>query len=223
MNRWWLTFILLSSLFSKGGVWSAGAETTPAATLPRELVVAGAPAGAITVDYYPIEGRTLAELRRALRENGPVDSGGVARDAFAGWHMTWRWPRRADGSPDFESVEVRCTGTVRLPRWSPPEGTDTPLIAEWDRYLRAVMDHERRHLEHCFADREAVRAAIVRAARERVDLTPADAHRVARQVLKETRARDRALDAITDHGKKHGALLAQTLPKSATETRALTP
>jgi len=165
------------------------------------------------VEYYSVEGATLDELRAALRKYGPVDSGGVPRDAFAGWHMTWRWSRRADGSPDFASVVVECTGKVRLPQWSSPKGTDTFLVAEWNRYLRAVMDHERRHLEHCFSDRENVRAAIIAASRERSDLTPQDAHRIARTILKKTRARDRALDTTTDHGRKEGAVLAQNLPR----------
>lgn len=209
MNRRWLISILLSSLFSS---WAAANGAAGDLTLlPPELRIEGAPADAVSVEYYRVEGATLEELRAALRKNGPVDQAGVSRDAHAGWHMTWRWPRRADGSPDFGAVVVRCTARVTLPRWEPTPETDARVVREWDRYLRAIMNHERRHVEHCFLDRERVRAAIVGAAAERPDFTTDEAHRVAREILKETRARDRALDKNTDHGRKEGAILAKTL------------
>jgi predicted secreted Zn-dependent protease len=173
-------------------------------------VVAGSAPGDISVQYYDIDGATLAELKAEITRKGPTDKFGVRRDAFAAWHMTWRWPRGSAGEPLYGDTTVNCTGTVTLPRWEPPADSDPSVRSEWQRYIEAMMRHERRHLAHCFAERKNVRAALERAHREDPDLTTEEANRIVRQILKQIHAKDRAYDTATDHGRNEGVRLQLT-------------
>jgi predicted secreted Zn-dependent protease len=208
MNHRWLTYTLLSLLFSNSAVARDAEENRVAAVPPPpQFVVAGAAPGQISLVYYEITGTSLAELDAAMGELGPTDNQGTRRHAFAAWHMTWRWPRSKDGAPDFSRTKVECTGTVTVPRWSPPANTAPSLIEAWERYLAALLRHESRHLEHCFAERERVSALLARASREDPSLTPAAANGIVREVLKEIHARDRAYDVTTSHGRTEGVQL----------------
>ena len=208
MNHRWLTYTLLSLLFSNIA-FARDAERTRVAGAPPppEFVVAGAVPGQITFIYYDITGNSVAELNAAMGKLGPTDNQGVRRHAFAAWHMRWRWPRGGDGTPDFARTTVECTGEVTVPRWAPSPDTSPSLVETWERYIAALLRHESRHLEHCFAQRENVRALLARAHREDPSLTPAAANGLVRGILKEIHARDRAYDAATDNGRAEGARL----------------
>jgi len=208
MNHRWLTFILLSLLFSnRVALLHSEERAVSFEPAPPELLVEGASPEAIVVRYYDIEGRNVQELKAALKKGGPSDELGVTRDAFAGWHLTWRWPLDENGRPDFSQTSVACTGKVTLPRWRPPLDASPALREEWRRYPEALIRHERRHLDHCFSNRERVRKAVVVASRTESDLTAERANALVRKHLREIRSLDIAYDSATDHGKKEGVEL----------------
>lgn len=208
MNHRWLTFILLSLLFSNPVALLRGEERAISFEhAPPELVVDGASPEEISVGYYEIEGWTGAELRAALKKHGPSDDLGVTRDAFAGWHLTWRWPLDGNGRPDFARTTVSCTGKVTLPRWRSAPDASPELAAEWRRYSEALIRHERRHLDNCFSNRERIRNALIVASRAEPNLTAEEANSLVREHLRAIRASDMAYDSRTDHGKKEGVEL----------------
>lgn len=208
MNHRWLTCILLSLLFSNvvALLHSEERDPTSESTLP-ELTVRGVSPEEVSVHYFDIEGRTVEELKNAIKKGGPSDNLGVPRDAFAGWHLTWRWPLQENGTPDFMRTVVACTGKVTLPRWRPPTDASPAVIAEWRRYFDALVRHERKHLEHCFSNREKVRLAVIAAFKVEPNLTAEEANGIVTRHLKEIRALDVAYDATTENGKKEGVRL----------------
>ena len=208
MNHRWLTFTLLSLLFSNPpSAQCAASENAPVESVPGDLMVAGAPAGSIVVRYYDVIGGTAEELRTEIKTKGPVDGSGIPRDAYAGWRLTWHWPKDSAGRPDFTQTEVRCTGEVTLPRWIPHSDADPSLTAEWHRYLSAMMRHERGHLEHCFEMRAKLVSALIEAARGDPALSAEGARKITRRFLKEIRRLDSEFDRETDHGRREGVTL----------------
>jgi predicted secreted Zn-dependent protease len=130
---------------------SSRTETAPYASLAQALSPCLPPPpqvrlfaqSGISVEYYDVPVRTLSEITPFMRSSGPQDEDGIRRDALLSWDISWRWEHR--DRPLGDTVRVRSTTRLVLPRWCP--GTFVPLHdqQEWLRYLLMVLEHEAGH------------------------------------------------------------------------------
>lgn len=140
-----------------------------------------------TMTDSDVSGATLADVVAVL--SGRDEAG----------HCTWDWP-----TWDFEAVSddghprvlrMSMTVTIEMPRWV-ERGTASPAEqAEWDRFYRALLAHERGH------ERRAVTSA--RALYERLLRTRArDLETAFENGKARIQAESDAYDAATHHGMK---------------------
>ncbi|KQT86231.1 DUF922 domain-containing protein [Aurantimonas sp. Leaf443] len=115
------------------------------------VVLSALPAGAATVrestTYFPVKGRTLAELDASLSRQGPLVTGTGARHPGA-------TEVRFDGHVDYKRVGRLCAvGTPRLaldlkitlPRWVQPRRTAPDVVLVWQTLEKDIRRHEAEH------------------------------------------------------------------------------
>jgi predicted secreted Zn-dependent protease len=145
------------------------------------------------VRYYDITGSTEQDLRHQMTAQGPE-----GYDAFTRWNVRWNWPGRGEADCRLKEAEVSYEVTVTFPRWMPTAETTPELVAKWNRYVRALADHEQLHVDNVVKRFPAVVAAIRNA-------TCLTAEAAAQAALNPIRLFDAQYDLNTDHGRTQGA------------------
>lgn len=167
------------------------------------LVVAADPAAAfagvpnVVIVQYPVEGREPAAIRASLDARRPtVPDTGVRVDALTRWDIGWGWRGNRSDLCGLSNAVVGFSATVQLPHLTTVVAPD--VRAKWHAYLAALVAHEARHARAAYAARREVLAALRGA-------TCATANAAGAAVLATIRARDAAVDRVTDHGRTEGA------------------
>lgn len=158
----------------------------------------------ITFTSYDVSGDTLEELYGALRQYGPKDDEGNTRYAYTRWKVKWRWRSRGDGTIDARSVDLACSASVHLPRLVNRERHDPALLAHWDTFIERTRNHERNHIEHVRRGAPRIAQMIQKRAGSKGILSSKKAKAIARTVVADLHAMDRAYDMRTNHGKTEG-------------------
>ena len=185
----------LCSLFCLWLITGCNASSTalPALTPFESVAIPNA-----TIIYYDISGSTEDQLRDQLNVLGPVGYDGHKGDATTQWHITWQWPASPDGSCRLSEMVISHTITVILPRWNPPQSAPSKLVAKWDAYLSALVEHEAGHVGLVVANLQRVAEAIQGATCE-------TANTAGEAILSEIRKGDVEYDTVTNHGATQGA------------------
>ena len=158
----------------------------------------------VRIDYYPVRGASVAEIRRDLLRNGPKDRTGKPRAARTDWSLAWRYAVRPE--PDacvVTQVEASVAITTTLPDLSTP--VPQPVRSQWTALASQLAEHEDGHRQIALACRDELwrRLAAVRPASDCAEL-----HRTldltGRAAVAECRARDDGFDRETNHGVESG-------------------
>lgn len=145
--------------------------------------------------YYEVVGRSDLEVLSQLRQLGPKLGTG-AHSAVTVWSIRWEWP----DSPTCQPVELKTSVQVTFPLWRPPGGAPSSSVGNWQRFVRALAEHEAQHVANA---NEAITALQT----QMLSATCADISAIGNAVLTALRERDRALDEATQHGAAQGATL----------------
>jgi len=161
----------------------------------------------VRIDYYPVEGRSVAEIRRDLLRNGPRDRRGQPRAARTDWSLAWHYAVRPE--PDacvVTQLETSVAITTTLPDLSTP--VPQPVRSQWQALASQLAEHEDGHRQIALACRDELsrRLAAVRPTSDCAEL-----HRAldltGRAAVAECRARDDGFDRETNHGVRRGSRL----------------
>ena len=154
----------------------------------------------VRIDYYPVQGASVAEIRRDLLRNGPKDRAGKPRAARTDWSLAWRYAVRT--SPNacvVTEVEASVAITTTLPDLSTP--VPQPVRSQWNALASKLAEHEDGHRRIALDCRDELsrRLAAVRPTSDCAEL-----HRTldltGRAAVAECRARDDGFDRETNHG-----------------------
>jgi predicted secreted Zn-dependent protease len=151
-----------------------------------------------TVVYYDISGSTENELRDQLDVLGPVGYDGYKGDSTTRWYLTWHWPTNQDGSCQIDQTILSYEITVILPRWKQTEGASARLVAKWEQYTAALIEHEKGHVDLVVFNAPKV-AEVIKGAQCEM------ANAVGEMILAEIRKQEVQYDATTNHGATQGA------------------
>ncbi len=156
--------------------------------------------------YYDVEGRTPYTLLEHLTEHGPVVNG----KRFFGlteWEVNaeYRWKEHTTRC-SIEDLTVRVMVKTHLPQWHPPAGTPFETRTAWDRFVRALDEHEDGHRRFAEEAGEAIRWRLISLHTPTCDRIREEAQRVVVAVLDEYDAHNRAYDAETGHGRTQDAV-----------------
>lgn len=175
-------------------------------------VLPHAPAGAAVVQEhvqrpYPVQLQPGQSLHQALQGATPIAVDGRRFHGYTRWNVRWnyRWWREASGRCRITEVTTRLTTEVQLPEL---RGATPAQQASFDRYLRALSQHEQGHVQLGRDAAQAIDQGIAR-------LPPAadcptlerQADALGRRLLQEHVERERQYDRDTGHGAAQGARL----------------
>lgn len=161
----------------------------------------------VRIDYYPVAGASVPEIRRDVLRHGPKDREGKPRAARTDWSLAWRYSVRPE--PDacvLTQVEASVAITTTLPDLATP--VPQPVRSQWQALAEQLAEHEDGHRRIALECRDELsrRLAAVRAASDCAELHRT-LDRTGRAAVAECRARDDGFDRETDHGVRGGAQL----------------
>jgi predicted secreted Zn-dependent protease len=154
----------------------------------------------VRIAYYPVEGASVAEIRRDLLRKGPKDADGLPRAARTDWSLGWRYAtRREAGGCVAGKLETSLAITTTLPSLS--GAAPTPVRSQWSALASALEDHEREHRAIALACRDELQRRLsgVRGADD-CDALRRALDAVGRSAVAECRARADVFDRATQHG-----------------------
>jgi predicted secreted Zn-dependent protease len=154
----------------------------------------------VRIAYYPVQGRSVAEIRRDLARNGPRDRAGQPRAALTDWSLGWRYAlRREPNACVATQLETPLAITTTLPSLSTP--VPEHVHSQWSALEAALAEHEHGHRRIALECRDELsrRLAAVASASDCAALRRALDH-TGRAALAECRARDDGFDRATNHG-----------------------
>jgi predicted secreted Zn-dependent protease len=175
---------------------------------PRPSVSRPMPAGVVvrgSIDRYSIEGASVQEITRSLREARQREGG------FAGhYRARFRWTYNLSEAGiragcRVTNIRVELESLIRSPEWKQPSGAAEDLVKAWQTYSTALEDHERQH------ENIAIRAAgdLVQRLQRLTDLScrqlRLDVQREGTAMSQAMQERQVALDDETRHGATTGA------------------
>ena len=172
---------------------------TPAVAQDSGPAFAGIPN--VTIDYYPVTGTSIAEIRTAMAAKGLRDSSdGSAVDALTRIELRWHWPGDGKRRCNLAKAKVEFKATVTMPRLADADAVPDAVRTLWYAFAAALAAHEAGHVRHGHSRVADMKAAILAS-----DCAGANAAALA--VVAETTRRDREYDRETAHGRLQGAVL----------------
>jgi predicted secreted Zn-dependent protease len=158
------------------------------------------------VEYFDVSGSSPQELRADLGRLGPVADNGVRGDAYTRWRIAWKFDLTERGKTCIAgNFAVDLTVTMILPRWEPPQGAVSALVALWDQYSTALRFHEEGHHRIARAAAEEVERRLRAAARgEGCKPLENTLKALVDEVLADYRRKQADYDRETDSGRAQG-------------------
>ena len=157
-------------------------------------------------NYYKVTGSTEREIRDSMNRVRRA-AGTGEHDAFTRWKVDCTFTTRATPTGHrLNTFNSRTTILVTLPRWPAPGNADASLRNEWDRFVKALGDHEAGHVQ-------CARAAASEVHRRVKDIgetsdneaLSAQINATVAAVISEYREHEKAFDQRTQHGAAQGA------------------
>lgn len=194
-----------------------GRPPAPAAALasgePPDLAAVPTPEAPvftiIDVAPYVVRGRTAEEILLSLRRRGPKADGaeffGLTETQMAFTYNTVQ----GEAGCTLEGLRLDLHVAVTLPEWQDRARAPRTLAREWDRFERALRQHEDTHRE--IAERGAREAYHVLRSMRQPSCEGIDeaARELATRVRERNEARQHAYDRRTRHGRTEGAVWPQ--------------
>jgi predicted secreted Zn-dependent protease len=160
----------------------------------------------VTTNYYTVTGTTAAELIKSKAQARPRKDKGPF-DAYTDWNIHWTFKCRQRGDRfAIDSLEIRTTVAVTLPRWVAPAEASRDLVERWQQYVRGLGLHELGHLTLArLATAELQQqVAALKPYPTAKELTEAAGH-TGTSVVEKYRQKEGDYDLETGHGAKQGA------------------
>jgi predicted secreted Zn-dependent protease len=149
----------------------------------------------VQVSFYPVEGKTAAQLRASMMERGPIGHENIRFYAYTLWHMKIAEAKIAGVENSAKHRELSCYISMFLPFLRPDSSRSIESELQWTHFMSSIVAHESRHVRN-----------VVRACRQlsRVQLKDSFLLAISRRLKK----RDQEYDARTQHGKLEGVKLS---------------
>jgi predicted secreted Zn-dependent protease len=145
-------------------------------------------------EFYDVPGSTAGELAAEMDELGPVVEGRPALAATF-WDVGWTYQtEEAAGLCVIRRVDMRLDVRVALPRWTPPASASPLLVADWNRFVRAVSEHEAGHVDLAAEAARRVRSRLTGMSGPSCAALQARASEEGDKIIAEYRERNRQFD-----------------------------
>jgi predicted secreted Zn-dependent protease len=163
-----------------------------------------------TTNYYPVTGDDLRAIHLSLRQSQPRRSAG-GYDGLAVWNINWRFSASQNGSVcRLATFTTTTTINITLPRWVAPTNASAAVRAEWDRYIRALGQHEYGHAQYALAAAGEMQRRLKEVSEDgSCEGLKQRVNSFCQAIVQKYKQLDSAYDERTDHGRNEGARLGR--------------
>ncbi len=161
------------------------------------------------ISYYPVFGRTIAEISNSIGQNTPSKEGDVFYAGVTVWDLNSSFEMLSTPAGcSLANSQVYLNTTIHLPQLADPDQVSEGVRSEWTRFSNALKTHEMMHAKNAYRAASTLLNKInnlttsVKCDRARIiiqDGTDALIQRITDF--------DRDLDHETKHGRTQGAFL----------------
>lgn len=179
-------------------------------------LAAAFPAGAQHVgyrtNYYAVTGATVREIHHSLRESRPWKREG-GHDASTIWKVTWRFNTTYNGSVcRVAGFSTTASITITLPRWAAPTNAADTVKAEWDRYIKALGQHEFGHAQFALLAAAEMQKRVKELGSDAsCDSLKQRINGLCDAIVQSHKQLELAYDQRTEHGATQGARLGRNM------------
>ncbi len=158
-------------------------------------------------DYYSVEGSSVQQLSASMKSRRPFD-----HNAYTAWYIDWNYSFSIH--PDrweLREFDVRVQIRYTLPQWKRPTHVDPKTAVEWERFLKAVVEHEKGHANiglRCASEIKEVINFTTWEGKTR-DEVKKKVDAKCKSILARFKALEARYDEDTDHGRTQGARLGR--------------
>ena len=157
---------------------------------------------------YVVLGDSLHAVRSDMQRIGPIDDG---RHQFAHtWaNFAWSYPfTQSEGRCTTGPVKVEMEVVQTFPQWLDSKRQPKRIAAEWERWLRATVEHEASHRQIALLTARAMVAELPKVEGDAdCNVVAQRANDRGNELLADMRRQHAELDKNTEHGAKTGAVL----------------
>ena len=176
---------------------------------PADDRAPNAPLGVIVDDHvvtYPVRGRTVAEVRRAL---GSAATGATLTGSYGEEHssLRWQWNARASVGLGCELHDVRITVTssITVPAWVADSAAEPGMAERWAAFDAALRRHERGHEAIAYATAGTLAQSLRHVRSARCADAGIAGNQLGAQAIDALQRAQRQYDDSTGHGRTQGA------------------
>jgi len=149
---------------------------------------------------YDVAGASLTDVVAAME--------GMDEAGRAEWWPAWAYDTDENG--EITAVRVSVDSAITLPRWVDESGASGPEQTEWQRFLRALGDHEEGHLERVRDFLEGTDERLLHG-------DPSNAAENWDWIVSELQETNNRYDSETDHGRNAGTVIDMDVVPSSDE------
>lgn len=163
-----------------------------------------------TTNYYTVTGATIREIHESFRQSRPWRAKS-SLDALTVWTVNWRFSVASSGSAcRVSTFSTATTITITLPRWIAPTNAGDFVKTEWQRYIKALGEHEYGHAQFGLIAAAEVQKQLKTAGEDpNCESLKQRLNSLCQNVVKAYKQQDDAYDQRTEHGATQGARLGR--------------
>jgi len=163
-----------------------------------------------TTNYYTVTGATIREIHESLRQARPGKTKSTL-DGLTVWNVNWRFTLANSGSAcKIATFSTTTTITITLPRWMMPTNATGPVKVEWQRYFKALSEHEYGHAQFGLMAGAEVQKRIRETGEDsNCESLKQRVNELCKATIKTYKEQDGAYDQRTEHGATQGARLGR--------------
>ena len=161
------------------------------------------------ISYYPVFGRSIAEIRNSIGQNTPSKDGDVFYAGVTVWDLNSNFDMVGTAAGcSLTNSKVYLNTTIHLPQLVDPGQVSDGVRSEWTRFSNALKTHEMMHAKNAYR----AASTLLNKINNLTTSVQCDRARVIIQdgtdaLIKRITEFDRDLDNETEHGKTQGAYL----------------
>lgn len=177
-------------------------------TIIFNLTVQAKPVINIITNYYNVRGNTALEIAQSLYSQSPIIYQKKKYHGYTSWNVKWnfnwyQYPNYCQITTVKTTVNVKYT----LPKLINYSSLSSPLKQKWDKYYRALINHEEGHKNFGVNSAHNIEKAILNMGKTNsCQQLEKDANIIGNNVIKSSIEQEKEYDRITNHGVTQGAV-----------------
>ncbi len=161
----------------------------------------------INTQYYSIQGTTAKKLRNEMISKSSIKQSGNTYDASTSWFVSWHfnWYEN-NGKCKISKVKSSVKVKFTFPMWSNHHDSSFKLKKHWDRYYKALIDHENGHKKFGINAAKEVEKQLLSLSSKTCSALEKKANKKAQIILNKYYILEKKYDESTNHGMNNGAI-----------------